>query len=165
MNWLVFYTSASLILIAVCRSENDGANPRNSVSATTNIQNPPAHKLVESSYWCNDQHEDFVRSIPGYVPVVPPTCWYSGYVSYEISGTLIHTHYTLQTAEFLSEDSTRANGDVKSPFVKPLIYWSSYVCIQFTTFCYAFLESPLANLIVFFTLQMEVLVLVVCLDC
>lgn len=145
MNVLLPYVIVSLIFIGVCRSENDGANPlemhppvrsssfdslrENSSSSTASIKGP-ASDIMTSSYWCNDQHEDFVHSIPGYVPMAPPSCWYSGYVSYELAGTLIHTHYTLQTAELLTEDSKSSYGDLNNPFSKPLIYWSSYVFLD-----------------------------------
>jgi hypothetical protein len=97
--------------------------------STRMMQHPPraSTKLSDTSYWCDDQHEDFVRGLPGYVPIRPPSCWYSGYVSYEVEGALIHTHYTLQTAEFLSDnvDSTAESSSIDNPYQKPLIYWSS----------------------------------------
>ncbi len=77
-----------------------------------------------TSYWCDDDHPDYVHALPGYVPVVPPSCWYSGYLTYEFLGRSINTHYTLQIAEFSNSDD---NVDSDSPLRKPLIYWSSYV--------------------------------------
>jgi hypothetical protein len=92
---------------------------------TTNSQSlPNESSIIASSYWCNEDHDDYVHTIPGYIPIQPPSCWYSGYVSYEIAGQMIHTHYTLQTAELLSSTTTISN-----VFRKPLIYWSSYVII------------------------------------
>lgn len=79
-----------------------------------------------TSYWCDEDHVDYVTTIPGYVPVVPPSCWYSGYLIYEFLGRTIHTHYTLQIAEFITTGTT-TNDDVENynPLQKPLIYWSS----------------------------------------
>ena len=89
-------------------------------------QFPSEQQQSSSNYWCDDEHEDFVHVIPGYIPIQPPSCWYSGYLTYEISGRLIHTHYTLQTAELLSSYSDASSKDhVENPFQKPLIYWSS----------------------------------------
>jgi hypothetical protein len=161
MNWLIFHSFVSLILTSFCRSEHD--EPKSwetdhpsssnfdgyshlgtsytSAGSTTKIRGPASNKM-ESSYWCNDQHEDFVHFIPGYVPMSPPSCWYSGYVSYEVAGTLIHTHYTLQTAELLAKDSKRSDADVENPFSKPLIYWSSYVWINLFSFFVASLVVP-----------------------
>ena len=80
-----------------------------------------------TSYWCDDDHPDYVHALPGYVPVVPPSCWYSGYLTYEFLGRSINTHYTLQIAEFSNSEDNDNNVDSDSPFRKPLIYWSSYV--------------------------------------
>jgi hypothetical protein len=151
MNVLIPYAIVSLILIGVCYSENDGANPLemhhdgNSTSATLNTEEGPVSDKKKLMHWCNDQHEDFVYFIPGYIPMAPPSCWYSGYVSYELAGTLIHTHYTLQTAELLTKDNKSSNGDINSPFSKPLIYWSSYVCFDLLLFSNA-LDVSSANL-------------------
>jgi hypothetical protein len=101
-------------------------------------QSSKSSKASSSSYWCNEDHEDYVHTIPGYIPVQPPSCWYSGYVSYEIAGQLIHTHYTLQTAELIS--SSMESNVQNNAFQKPLIYWSSYVLYQqtYTIFVIAF---------------------------
>ena len=87
----------------------------------------PGQKLG-ASYWCDEDHADYVHSLPGYVPVVPPSCWYSGYLTYDFMGRAIHTHYTLQIAEFVSSNNDDDKEfDSYSPLQKPLIYWSSYV--------------------------------------
>jgi hypothetical protein len=89
------------------------------------LRGPKSSSLA--SYWCDEDHVDFVQAIPGYVPVVPPSCWYSGYLTYEFLGRTIHTHYTLQIAEFLSSsnDDIDQNEESYNPLQKPLIYWSS----------------------------------------
>lgn len=75
-------------------------------------------------------HPDLVRSLPGYPAVQPPSCWYSGYLHYELAGQQVHTHYTLQTAELLDDDVNDTSSGTSSSS-KPLIYWSSYVQIFF----------------------------------
>ena len=77
-----------------------------------------------ASYWCDEDQTDYVHSLPGYVPVEPPSCWYSGYLTYDFLGRTINTHYTLQIAEFLDSQDEK-DIDNYSPLQKPLIYWSS----------------------------------------
>jgi hypothetical protein len=69
--------------------------------------------------YCIEDHPDRVTALPGYPYEQPPSCWYSGYLHYEVAGQQVHTHYTLLTAEFDWNQT------------KPLIYWSSYVHVQF----------------------------------
>ena len=80
-----------------------------------------------ASYWCDEGHADYVHELPGYVHVVPPSCWYSGYLTYEFLGRTVHTHYTLQIAEFFPSSDHDNENEVNhsSPLLKPLIYWSS----------------------------------------
>ena len=56
-------------------------------------------------------HPDRIHRIPG-LPMPPPSPWYSGYLTYEINGRTIHTHYVLVECE---QDDDEA----------PLIYWSN----------------------------------------
>lgn len=82
-------------------------------------------------------HADLVTHIPG----TPETnaqssssssCWYSGYIHYELFGRQVHTHYTLITAEAVDDDT---DDDDEKEFASetkkdvPLIYWSS--CVQY----------------------------------
>ena len=97
-------------LIVVCWQYDKGTLIEATRSA--DIQNDvPVYPGPQSSsfvsYWCDEDHVDYVRTIPGYVPVVPPSCWYSGYLTYEFLGRTIHTHYTLQIAEFAHVQRTQ----------------------------------------------------------
>ena len=56
-------------------------------------------------------HPDRMHTIPG-LAMPPPSPWYSGYLTYELNGHTIHTHYILVEAEEGEED-------------KPLLYWSN----------------------------------------
>jgi hypothetical protein len=71
-------------------------------------------------YFCAP-HPDLVTFVPGYG--IPPSCWYSGYVHYEIAGQLVHTHYTLLTAE----QRPSGGGTTAASMSRNdnLIYWSS----------------------------------------
>jgi hypothetical protein len=77
-----------------------------------------------ASYWCDEDHDDYIHALPGYIPITPPSCWYSGYLTYEFLGRTIHTHYTLQIAEFFHSHND-SDVDGYNPLQKPLIYWSS----------------------------------------
>lgn len=57
--------------------------------------------------------KDRVYSIPGWNQPLPSP-WYSGLLTYEFQGRIIHTHYILVLAEFDAEYAR-----------KPLIYWSN----------------------------------------
>ena len=46
------------------------------------------------------------------------------YLTYEFLGRTIHTHYTLQIAEFINNDDDDVDHNY-NPLQKPLIYWSS----------------------------------------
>jgi len=46
-----------------------------------------------------------------------PSPWYSGYLTYELEGHTIHTHYVLVMSERMHEDDEATQ--------KPLIYWSN----------------------------------------
>lgn len=87
---------------------------------------------------CDEDHPDLVTSmIPGYPADAAPlsSCWYSGYLHYEVAGQQVHTHYTLMTAESVFDDNKLDNDDDSDNSSssssrntsKPLIYWSSYV--------------------------------------
>jgi hypothetical protein len=68
------------------------------LTTTTTVNHSVDTTMSSSSlpYACVS-HPDLVTFVPGYG--VPPSCWYSGYVHYEIAGQQVHTHYTLLTAE------------------------------------------------------------------
>ena len=61
---------------------------------------------------------DRITSLPGYNAPLPSP-WYSGYLTYDLEGHTIHTHYVLVMAEQLEgeDDATHSK--------KPLIYWSN----------------------------------------
>jgi hypothetical protein len=112
-----------IVLVVVLIWHYDERNFIEASQDADNVQDIPFDQKL-ASYWCDDDHPDYVHSLPGYVPVVPPSCWYSGYLTYDFLGRTVHTHYTLQIAEFLrSNDENDVNSD--SPLQKPLIYWSS----------------------------------------
>lgn len=58
------------------------------------------------------QHPDFVPHLPGFDQPLPSP-WFSGYLTYELEGRTVHTHYVLIQAE---EDFNET---------KPVIYWTN----------------------------------------
>ncbi|KAL7581813.1 hypothetical protein ACA910_022337 [Epithemia clementina (nom. ined.)] len=75
-----------------------------------------------------------MHTFPGWTSRQPlPSPWYSGYVSYEFEGRMIHTHYVLVLAEEEAKEGVKEeeNGDRSSSSGggavedKPLIYWSN----------------------------------------
>jgi carboxypeptidase C (cathepsin A) len=64
-----------------------------------------------SLVFAQQDHPERLKFLPGY-PHMLPTPWYSGYVSYTLNETTIHTHYVLVEAEGKTKDT-------------PLIYWSN----------------------------------------
>jgi hypothetical protein len=70
-----------------------------------------ASAATESTCFSKD-HPDFVPRLPGFNQPLP-SAWFSGYLTYELEGRTIHTHYVLVQAE---EDFDEG---------KPLIYWSN----------------------------------------
>lgn len=59
---------------------------------------------------------DRVHHLPGFDAPLPSP-WYSGYLTYDLDGHTIHTHYVLVMAERLESESVHTK--------KPLIYWTN----------------------------------------
>lgn len=64
---------------------------------------------------------DRIHHLPGYNAPLPSP-WYSGYLTYELQGHTIHTHYVLVMAERLQGEQNDSNAEYAA---KPLIYWSN----------------------------------------
>jgi hypothetical protein len=93
-------------------------------TTTVNHSVDPTTSSSSLPYSCVS-HPDLVTFVPGYG--VPPSCWYSGYVHYEIAGQQVHTHYTLLTAERLGQGlgDGGGGGAFSESRNDNLIYWSS----------------------------------------
>ena len=61
---------------------------------------------------------DRIHHLPGYDAPLPSP-WYSGYLTYDLQGHTIHTHYVLVMAERLQDQDETTHDQ------KPLIYWSN----------------------------------------
>ena len=114
--------SAALLLGASCTAGNTPSHTR---GGSNNHNSDNIHDVSCWQASCRDGTNaagcyecDRVHHLPGYDAPLPSP-WYSGYLTYDLDGHTIHTHYVLVMAERLQEESDETHAQ------KPLLYWSN----------------------------------------
>jgi serine carboxypeptidase-like clade 1 len=77
-------------------------------------------KSTDTCFSNPQEHPDFVPHLPGFNQPLP-SAWFSGYLTYQLEGRTIHTHYVL----IESEEGVDENVEETADSEKPLIYWSN----------------------------------------